>query len=257
MNIKILFLGQCIATGFGVRAERSYPRLIQQQLCLRYPGISFQIVVQPLRHPQGLVALLKAFLRGKPDLLFLSLPGMFASVPSRVNLIYQQAPEVVPLARAFLQKLQERSKHDSFLRRLLDVRSQWLPAKTMAPLSLSTYEQTVREALVYCQRHSACRVLLMGPGGFNEYSEDGNQTSPELATALNQMLMRVTQEMQMAFINAHELMAEQNSDVYQAATHRWSEKGHAIVACEIESIIAAELMKAAGAENRSSVWSNV
>lgn len=257
MHIKILFLGQCIATGAGVRIEHSYPMLIQQQLRLHYPGINFQIVVQPLRHPQGLAALLKTFLREQPDLLFLSLPGLFASLPSRVNLLYHQAPDVIPLARAFLQKLQERSKHDSLLRRLLGVRSKWIPWKIVPPLSLSAYEETVREALVYCQTHSACRVLVMGPGGFNEYSEDGNQTSPELATALNQMLLRVTQEMKMAFINAHELMAEQTSDVYLTASHRWSEQGHAIVARAMESIIAAEITKAAGAEKLTSSWSRV
>ena len=99
MQIKTLFLGQCIATGLGLRPDSSYPLLLQQHLRLRYPGLGFPLRVYPLRHPQGLPALMKAVLPEKPDLLFVSLPGMFASAPTRVNLLYHQAPEVVPRAR--------------------------------------------------------------------------------------------------------------------------------------------------------------
>jgi hypothetical protein len=243
MQIKLFFLGQCIATGIGVRPECSYPMLLQQYLRVRYPSLSFPVTVYPLRHPQGLRPLLKVALRGKPDLVFLSLPGMFASIPSRVNLIYHQAPEVMPLARDLLRKLDARLRQDSAFGRLLATRWQWMPMKIFAPLSLATYEQTVRDALLYWQRHSSARVLLMGPGGFNEYSEDGNQTSPELANEINQMFLRLTKELNVTFVNAHELMAEQNSDVYLAASHRWSEQGHALVARELESFIALELTR--------------
>lgn len=217
--------------------------LLQEHLRVRYPGLSFPVTVYPLRHPQGLRPLLKIALREKPDLVFLSLPGMFASIPRRVNLIYHQAPEILPLARAFLKKLEAGWQPDSAFGRLLATRWQWMPMQTFAPLSLAVYEQTVRDALRYWQNHSSARVLLMGPGGFNEYSEDGNQTSPELAGEINQMFLRLAKELNVAFVNAHELMAEQNSDVYLAASHRWSEQGHALVAREIESLMALELTR--------------
>lgn len=243
MQIKLLFLGQCIANGVGIRAERSYPLLLQQQLRVHYPGVDFPLVVQPFRHPQGMLPLLKVMLRSAPNIVFLSLPGMFASIRSNENLIAHHAPELIPVARAFLKKLEARCRQDSRFGRLLATRYRWTPMKTFAPLSLDAYEQTVREAVLYLQQHSRARAVLMGPGGFNDYSRDGLQTSPKMASELNHKFGCLATELQVAYVNAHELMATQNSDVFLIETHRWSEQGHALVAREIESVIARELTK--------------
>lgn len=253
MQIKTLFLGQCIANGVGIRAEHSYPLLLQQRLRLRYPGVDFALTVQPFRHPQGLLPLLKVLVRRSPDIVFISLPGMFASIRSNENLIAHHAPELIPVARAFLKKLEARCRQDSRFGRLLATRYKWTPMKTFAPLALSTYEQTVREAVLYVQQHSSSRIVLMGPGGFNEGSRDGLQKSPEMAATLNQQFARLAAELRVAYINAHELMAEQNSDVYLVETHRWSEQGHALIAKEIESVIASELAKLAAARQMAGI----
>ena len=82
----------------------------------------------------------------------------------------------------------------------------------------------------------------MGPGGFNEYSEDGNQQSPELARSVNEMISEVAHSPGVTFFNAHDLMAAQPGDVYLRQSHKWSLRGHQIISQEIGSLIANEII---------------
>jgi hypothetical protein len=239
--IRILFLGQCTATGYGVTIPRSYPQLVRQSLAARFPSMRFEVEVRPLLHPRALASLVKSI--QKPDLLFMSLPGMYASIPFRVNLLYLHAPGVMMMARSFLSRIESRIRSDSRLSRVFARKSALQPTTVLPALSLDQYEQCVSEAVELCQQPGGCRVILMGPGGFNEYSEDGNLESPELASAVNNMLLRVARLKNVPFINAYELADEYSGDIYLPQTHRWGLKGHEVMAREIEHVLAAELMR--------------
>jgi len=179
-----------------------------------------------------------------PDLLFISLPGMYASIPFRVNLLYLQAPGVMMMARSFLSRIESRIKSDSKLSRLLARKSALQPTTVLPALSVEKYEQCVSEAVDLCQQPGGCRVILMGPGGFNEYSEDGNLDSPELASSVNQMLLRGAAEKGVPFVNAYELADDHTTDIYLPETHRWGLLGHEVMAREIEHVLASEIIAA-------------
>src|SRR5437870_3066154 len=121
--IRILFFGQCIAAGYGVDEASSYPKLIQQMLIAEFPDLSFKMEFRPLLHPSGLRALIRSSLSSDPDIIFISLPALFASIPFRVNSIYLIAPDIMRIARAFVEKIESRIRRDSGLAKAFGKRS--------------------------------------------------------------------------------------------------------------------------------------
>ena len=131
-EIRILFLGQCIAAGYGIDGTSSYPRLIQQMLSAQFPDLGIKIEFRPLLHPTGLKALIESSLSSNPDIIFISLPAIFASIPFRVNSIYLTAPDIMRIARSFVERVESRIRRDSGLAKLLGrrsaLRSAWRPS---------------------------------------------------------------------------------------------------------------------------------
>src|SRR5437667_414640 len=115
--IRTQFLGQCIALGgAGVELPSTYPSLVKQLLKAEFPGVRFEIGLKPLAHPLGLKPLVRAsLLLFKPDVMIISLPGVFATAPRPVNLVDMIAPEVLYTARSFLMKVRSRVRSDSAL----------------------------------------------------------------------------------------------------------------------------------------------
>jgi len=240
-SFKILVLGQCIAGSVGIDEKASYPELTRRFLSLRFPSLSFQVSVAPLLHPTGLQSLINSCLSSQPDVILISLPAIFASIPYHANHIYLQAPEVMQVARRFVRLVESKIRGDSALAKLFSKRSALMPTSVIAPLSVNEYERLVAEAIVSCQSASDCRLILLGPGGFNEDTEIPDLKSPELCSEVNRMILRVGEKFGIPVINAHDWAAGQGGKVFQRGNHRWNETTHEMMAREIESVIAAQL----------------
>jgi hypothetical protein len=189
--IRIQFLGQCIAAGCGVDGASSYPRLIQQMLRAQFPELSFEIEFRSLLHPTGLKVLIQSSLSSDPDIIFIGLPAMFAAIPFRVNSLYLAAPDIMRIARSFVEKIESRIRRDSGLARLFGKRSALLPTVVCPLLSCDEYKRLIEDAITFCQQSSTCRVILMGPGGFNEDAENQDLKSPEMCSTINQMIIGI------------------------------------------------------------------
>jgi len=209
-------------------------------LRLRFPDLSFKFDLKYLYHPSGLKAILKhRLLLSRPDVALINLPALYAATAWRVNLVYEMAPELVDTARSFMQKVEAKIKGSRGPQQatMLD--------KTFAirhPISIGEYEGLVQEAVQDCKRASSCRIVLMGPGRFNEDSvEDYVVHSPELWSSVNQMVLRVGKRLDVAVINAQEALAEYGGEVFTPNNHRWSEYGHEVIAREVESALASQV----------------
>jgi hypothetical protein len=239
-TLRIQFLGQCIALGgAGVELGSTYPSLIKQLLKAEFPGVKFEVGLKPLAHPLGLKPLVRAsLLLFKPDVMIISLPGIFASVPRPVNLVDMIAPEVLYAARSFLLKVRSRIRSDSALWKLYRKTPTLLPRGVYPPLAIDSYRSLVEEAVKYCQESSSCRIVLIGPGGFNEDAKDDWLPPPGIYKAVDEMVLQLGQQLNVPVINATEIMAEQDGSVYQPRTNVWSEDGHHVMAREIGYVIA-------------------
>jgi hypothetical protein len=240
-KFKILILGQCISIGEGIRKESSYPQLVKQMLGLRFPMLSFQVEILPLLHPTGLKALIKSCLQLRPDVVLLSLPAIFASIPYRVNHLYLQAPDIMRTARKFISMVESRIRGDLTLATLFSKRHALRMTSVIGPLSIAEYERLIEDAMLYCRTASNCRVVLLGPGGFNEDTKIDDLESPEFCGEVNQMILRVAKKLNVAVINAHELTTDLGGKVFQFGNHRWNQQGHEIVAREIGSVLASQI----------------
>jgi hypothetical protein len=110
------------------------------------------------------------------------------------------------------------------------------------PVPLDEYERMVREAIVHCQQTSDCRLILMGPGRFNEDTlETYAIHTPELWAAVNQMVIDLGKQFRLPVINAQESLGGHGSEVFMLNNHRFSEYGHEVVAREVESVLAREV----------------
>ena len=114
-----------------------------------------------------------------------------------------------------------------------------------APLSLDEYERLIDEAVEFLRRTSACRVILFGPGGVNEDTRTDTAGTPELTSAVNQMVLRTSQRLGVAVVNASELMAGHDGSVFLPGSNVYSQRGHEVIAREVYSIIASEVMAVA------------
>jgi hypothetical protein len=245
--IKLLFLGQCLNYGYsGVEKSSTFPALTASLLRSRFSSLNFQFENKYFYHPLGLKALLKHRLYlTKPDLVIINLPAMFAARSWRVSLLYEIAPEVVDTARSFIQKIDARLKQmpggaklDSFIEKA----GSWDPTTVHPPLSIEAYERLVEEALEECRQTNFCKVILMGPGRFNEDTqEDYPVHSPGLWQSVNEMVMRIGEKMNLPVINAQAALTEYSGEVFLPCNHRFSAYGHEVVAREVESVVATQL----------------
>jgi hypothetical protein len=240
-KFRIIVLGQCIATGAGVDENSAYPGLTARFLSTRFPELSFEMTVLPLLHPTGLKALVASCLPSRPDVILISLPAVFACIPYRANQIYLQAPEIMQVARKFVMLIESKIRSDSGLAKLFGKRSSLMPSSVIAPLTVPEYRRLIEEAVVYCRSASECRLVLLGPGGFNEDAKIDDLKSPELCSEINQMIMGVGEKYFLPVINAHDWATSQGGKVFQRGTHRWRESAHEVMAREIESVIASQV----------------
>src|SRR5204862_540582 len=95
-------------------------------------------------------------------------PAMFAAIPFRVNSIYLAAPDIMRIARSFVEKIESRIRRDTGLARSFSKRSALMPTVVCPPVSCDEYDGLIEDAITFCRQTSTCRVILMGPGGFNE-----------------------------------------------------------------------------------------
>lgn len=242
-QIRIVILGQCIASGVGVGENAAYPRLVERMLKTQFPATVFHTSVYPFIHPTGLLPLLKSVLSARPDIILLSVPATFASSTWRGNALYLQAPDVMMMARAFLRKIEPGLKRNLRLWRLYERKSLLLPTSVCPAVTAEEYERLLTEAISYSQQQSSARLVLLGPGGFNEYvsANDGTISTPELGTTINQMVLRVGQRMKLPVINAYDFMADQRTEVYLPENHRWGLEGHQVMSREICAVFASEV----------------
>jgi hypothetical protein len=166
----------------------------------RFPALGFKFDYKFLYHPSGLMAILKhRVLLSRPDVVIINLPAMYAARAWRVNLVYEKAPELVDTARSFMQKIEAKVKGSSgqqastMLDGLLATRQ---------PIRIEEYERVVQESLLECRRLSSCGIVLIGPGRFNEDTiEEYALHSPELWSAVNQMVLRIGKRLNVAAVN--------------------------------------------------------
>ena len=110
------------------------------------------------------------------------------------------------------------------------------------PIAIEDYERLVERAVAECKQQSTCRIVLMGPGAFNEDTiEDYQLHSPELWSSVNDMVLRVGKRMDVAVINAQAALADHGGEVFIENNHRWSEYGHEIIAREVEQALASQV----------------
>jgi len=239
-NIRILFLGQCLNYGYsGVPPSSTFNSLAASSLRIRFPQINFLFGSKFLYHPIGLQAVLSHRLTlASPDIIIISVPAAFAATAWRVSRVYEIAPELVDTARSFLQKLRAKMG-DGTIHRTTPLDKLF---STHPPLAIDDYERLIEAGVRYCQANS-CRVILMGPGRFNEDSYEEYQQSPALWSSVNQMVARLGQRMKVSVIDAQEALGEYGGEVYLPNNHRWSAFGHEIVSREVESILAREIPK--------------
>ena len=240
-NIKVLFLGQCLQYGYAnVRKSATFADLAASMLRVRFPGVRFNFDYKFLYHPVGLKAILKhRLLLSRPDVVLINLPAMYAARPWRVNLIYEMAPELVDTARSFMQTIEARVRGSNQLQQTTKLDNAF---SVRRPISIDEYERLIEQAVEECKRASSCRIVLMGPGRFNEDTiEDYEVHSPELWSSVNEMVMRVGKRLGVAVINAQAALSEYGPEVFTPGNHRWSEYGHEVIAREVEAALASQV----------------
>jgi hypothetical protein len=242
-RFKILFLGQCLQYGYdGLKRYEAFPNHAAMILKAQFPALRLKFDLKYLYHPTGLKATLKhRLLLTKPDIALISLPAMFAATSWRVNMIYQFAPEIVDTARSFRRRIEARAKgasaHFATVGKVFDNAFALQP-----PLRLDEYERLIEEALVYCGQISACRLVLMGPGRFNEDTrEDYAIHNPELWSSVNQMVLRLGHRRNVPVVNTQEMLTNHGGEVFITNNHRFSRVGHELVGREVANVLASQL----------------
>jgi hypothetical protein len=246
-TLKILFLGQCIQYGYeGVDKSSTFVSLAATGLSRRFPQLRLRLDLKHLYHPKGLKAILKhRLLFSRPDITVISVIATFAAAYTRVNLVYEIAPEVVDTARSFLQKLEAKRsgrggtvKADTPIDKLLS----WQP-----PLALDEYARLIEEGVELCQA-AGCRVVLLGPGRFNEDGVDGYTIpSPALWSSVNEMVRGLSKAKGVTMVDTTGALSEYGGEVFMPNNIRWSPFGHRLVAREVEQAIASEIIPLLGA----------
>ena len=246
-KIKVLYIGQCLQTAYEeVLPHETYPALAHAALSTRYPQLNFVFETKRLFHPKGLKALIRyGLVTFRPDIVVITALASYASLPVRTGLLYELAPEIVVTARSFVEKLDAKLRRGptfwGLLNKTLEGTHALRPHVVHPPLQLDEYERLLADAVVQCRRGSR-RVVLMGPGGFNEYNQNDDQLqSPKLWSEVNQMVHRLGKSNGVAVVNTQDALHEHDGAVFMRDDHRFSRKGQAIVGREVETVLAAEV----------------
>jgi hypothetical protein len=240
-RVRVLFLGQCLQYGYeDVDKGSTYVALATEGLAGRFPSLRIQLDLKHLYHPKGLRAILRhRFGLYRPDVVVISVIGTFAAAPTRVNVLYEMAPEIVDTARSFLQKVEARwqGRGDRVhAHTALDGLFAWHP-----PIGLEEYERLIDEGVQLCKDRD-CRTVLLGPGRFNEDTTDRQPgLTPELWLRVNEMVRRLGKKHDVATIDALGALSEHDGAVFLPGNIRWSRAGHRVVAREMEHVLAAEI----------------
>lgn len=240
-TVKILFLGQCLQYGYeGVNASSTFPNVASSLLKKQFPYLRFKFDFKFLYHPTGLKTLLRhRLLLTKPDITIINLPAMYAARPWRVNALYEMAPEVVDTARSFMQRVEAKVNGQGTLSSttLLDK-----TLKQHPPLTIAAYERLINEAVEYAKQISSSRLVFIGPGTFNEDTdEDYPIHSPALWASVNEMVLRLGRRHSVPVINAQECLVGFGGGVFIPNNHRFSRLGHEIVGREVANVITSEV----------------
>ncbi|HEY7911473.1 MAG TPA: hypothetical protein VIG62_06135 [Blastocatellia bacterium] len=241
-TIKILFLGQCLNYGYaGVPQSATFNSVAAAALRARFPNASFIFRSKYLYHPRGLNALLAhRMVLSRPDIVIINAPAMYAATSWRVNRVYEIAPEIVDTARSLLQKISAKINNSSGLPQTTPLDKLFV---IHPPIEISEYERLLDEAVKLCQENF-CRVILMGPGRFNEDThEDYQAHSPALWMAVNRMVISLGQRLNVSVIDSYEALGGYGGEVFLPNNHRWSQAGHEIIAREVESVLAREITR--------------
>ncbi|MEN3332161.1 MAG: hypothetical protein V7641_1526 [Blastocatellia bacterium] len=241
-SLKVLFLGQCMQYGYiGVDKSSTYISLAVSNLAARFPQLKLRLDLKHLYHPKGLNAILKHRLFiSRPDIVVIGVPGIFAVTYTRVNLIYEIAPEVVDTARSFLQKIEAKvAGRGNFVKSEtpIDKLFAW-----HAPLALEEYERLIREGIELCQA-AGCQVILLGPGRFNEDNQDNfTIQSAALWSSVNAMVAGLSKSTGVPMIDSMGALSDYGGEVFMPNNIRWSPFGHQIVAREVEQVLASNII---------------
>jgi len=244
-KIKILFLGQCLNYGYeGVDKSSTFVSLAISNLAARFPHLKLQLDRKHLYHPRGLKSILKhRLLLAPPDIAVISVSGIFTAKHTRVNTIYEMAPEVMDTVRSFVQKIEaRRNKTAPYVNPeiSLDRFSTLHP-----PLPLDEYERIVKEGVEICQARE-CRVVLVGPGRFNEDTVERYAIpDPGLWPSVNRMVLKLSKSMNVSAVDTVGLLSEHSGEVFLPQNIRWSEFGHRLVAGEVERALASQIISLA------------
>ncbi|HYP27397.1 MAG TPA: hypothetical protein VE262_11830 [Blastocatellia bacterium] len=248
-RVKILFLGQCLNYGYeGVDKSATFVSVAISNLAARFPHLRLQLDRKHLYHPRGLKAILKhRLMLSPPDIAVISVSGIFTAKHTRVNSIYEMAPEVMDTVRSFVQRIEaRRNKTAPYVNPeiSLDRFSTLHP-----PLPLEEYERIVREGVELCQARD-CRVVLVGPGRFNEDSvEKYTIPEPGLWSSVNDMVLRLSKAMKVSAVDTVGLLSGYSGEVFLPQNIRWSTFGHQVVAREVESVLASQIISIAPAHS--------
>lgn len=245
-KIKILFLGQCLQFEYeGVPLPATYPSLARAALSTRFPELDFNLDLRMLFHPKGLKALLRYRLAAfKPNIVVITALATITATQRRTGLLYEIAPEIVVMARSFMQRLDARFGSGLAFGQLLDKATLPLrPHVLHPPLKLDEYERLLEDGINQCRRTKSRRVVLMGPGGFNEDTKmDLALQSPKLWSSVNQMVLSLGKRLDVPVINAQEALHEYSGEMYLPNEYRFSLRGQGVVAREVEAVLADQVI---------------
>jgi acyl-CoA thioesterase I len=99
LNVRILFLGDSVAAGFGVEPEEAFPALIQQKIdSLEYPALSINAGLSGETTSGGL-SRVQWLLRERVDILFLELGGNDGLRGINLDLTENNITRIIELTR--------------------------------------------------------------------------------------------------------------------------------------------------------------
>jgi hypothetical protein len=178
-----------------------------------------------------------------PDVVVITALATYTATNWTSSILYEIAPDILIPARSFLERLDSKFKRGPMFGTLLNKTKGLRPQVVHPPLQLDEYERLLEDGINQCRRTNPCCVVLMGPGGFNEDTKnDFKLQSPKLWSSVNQMVLRLGKRVDVAVINTQEALHEFGGEVYLYNDHRFSLLGQAVVAREVEAVLAAQVI---------------
>ena len=241
-DVKILFLGQCLQSGYdGVPPSATYPTLARAALSTRFPQLNFIFEVRVLNHPKGLKALVRyRVAEFKPDIVVINVLASFLATHWGASIFYEIAPEIMVAARSFLARIDAKIRSEPTFEKFAN---KLRPQVVHPPLQLDEYERLLEGGINQCRRTNGCRVALLGPGRFNEddTKNDFKLQSPKLWSSVNEMVLKLGGRLDVPVINAQEALHECRDEAFLRNDHRFSQYGQVVVAREVEAVLAAQV----------------